>query len=798
MTRFLLLGFISSVLLAQPPKPATLTGTITDPSGAAVANAQVRLTSRDDAFRIAARTADDGRFTFDNLQAGEYWLQAVTEGFDQTEPLKVRLNPGESAEVNQTLNLERLAARVEVTATATAESTIESGKALDIVDSAELSRRSEFSFTEAIRLVPGLRVQQLGGPGSFTRVLTRGLRATDSGILIDGMRFRDAGSVQGDAAAFLGDIMMGVTERVEVLRGSGSSVYGTHATGGVINLVTDQGGGPLHAEVASEGGGLGLVRGLARMSGGAWHDRLQFAGGLQYLNVMNGVDGIERVRNWSGQGFVQYRVLPNATLSARVLAVTSMVGVNVNPQPAPNLPPSGFVPAIPLTDDQVRLADQGLPFQWGNATFAPNLFDPDSRRIADFTSTMTAWRQQVNPRVSYRISYQNLVSNRDNRDGPGGPGFQPLWNTSSAFGGQIDTIQARTDVLLARWNSFTAGYEFEREYYNNPSSDQNPDPAQRLSARTSAVQRSNSVFAQDTMRALGDRLQLSLSGRFQGFRLDRPVFEGGAPQYVGAPLNAPPNAYTGDAALSYFLPSSGTKLRAHVGNAYRAPALYERFGAYFYMGQFGALGDPRLRPERSLGLDFGVDQYLAANRLRVSASYFYTRLQEVIGYGDTPNDPFGRYGGYLNTGGGLARGAEVSVEAKPSRGTTLQASYTYVNADERNSTMIGGTLASIRVFPHTVTFVASQQVGKRTLLTADYWWANQYIGGTFFTGFGIRPYIFGGPNRLDLSAQYTVPLKERVNLRLFTRVENVLNQRYYEEGFRTPHTWATAGLKLMF
>ena len=53
--------------------------------------------------------------------------------------------------------------------------------------------------------------------------------------------------------------------RVEVLRGSGSSLYGSNAIGGVINLVTDEGGGPIHGSVLGEGGGLGLFRTRPRL-----------------------------------------------------------------------------------------------------------------------------------------------------------------------------------------------------------------------------------------------------------------------------------------------------------------------------------------------------------------------------------------------------------------------------------------------------------------------------------------------------------------------------------------------------
>ena len=66
----------------------------------------------------------------------------------------------------------------------------------------------------------------------------------DTAVLIDGLRFRDAAATQGDASGLLEDLIVTDVSRLEVLRGSGSSLYGSNAVGGVVNVVTDEGGGP--------------------------------------------------------------------------------------------------------------------------------------------------------------------------------------------------------------------------------------------------------------------------------------------------------------------------------------------------------------------------------------------------------------------------------------------------------------------------------------------------------------------------------------------------------------------------
>src|SRR5262249_27353572 len=200
---------------------------------------------------------------------------------------------------------------------------------------------------------------------------------------------------------------------------------------------------------------------------------------------------------------------------------------------------------------------------------------------------------------------------------------------ADGVGGGQDTVEAAADLRLARWTTFAAGSESERESYRGRHVESPPAPAENTYF-TAAGQRDSSVFFSDQFRLAADRLQIGLSGRLQHFTLRAPEFTGNQTLYAGMNFQSPPNAQTGDASAAYFLPASGTKLRAHVGNGYRAPSIFERFGSSFYMGEYSALGDPRLRPERTVAFDTGIDQYLLGQKLRASATWFYTNLQEVI------------------------------------------------------------------------------------------------------------------------------------------------------------------------
>jgi iron complex outermembrane receptor protein len=447
---------------------------------------------------------------------------------------------------------------------------------------------------------------------------------------------------------------------------------------------------------------------------------------------------------------------------------------------------------------QIKLDELGQPYSLDGATFIPALGDPDYYRTARFLSSMLSLQHQVSAPFSYRISYQAFLSDRNVVNGPLGTGFQPAFRTSNQFNGRIDTLRAQANYAAGSHHLFSAGYEFEREYFDSPSSDNNPNPAKQVNSRTQVSELSHSFDAQDQIRLLRDRLQISLSGRLQHFGLNAPEFLGTVPVYAGASAISPPNAYTADVAAAYFLRSSGTKFRTHGGNGYRKPSLYELFGTAFSGSSFTAYGDPRLKPERSIAIDGGIDQYFASDRLRLSATYFYTRLQQVIvfdssGLINIATDPFGRSSGYRNTGGGIARGLEFSADARVSSATHIKTSYTYTNARDKYSEFVDGTLQIPRTTPHSFSAVLLQNFGKHVDASFEFLAASDYL-----YQLSRRTFIFPGPRQAGLSAGYTRPVSERADMRFYLHLKNLADQIYYEDGFRTPGFTATGGVTFTY
>lgn len=807
ITAILLTFLFTPAVFAQTA--ANVSGKITQNGDVIVADATVSLDSQlDPKIKFTVATDDAGNYRFENVPPGKYTLSAAAEGMREigvSQQTVITLGAGENAVIN--LNLELFGGFKEAVtiAAGTTQTVDETSKSVSVLSNGEIEQRNEISIVDALRTVPGLRVQQLGGFGRTASIKTRGLRNQDTAVLIDGQRFRDPTAITGDASPFLSDLTVTNIQKIEVLRGSGSSLYGTNAIGGVFNIVTQATGDAVpRASLLAEGGGLGELRG--RFNFAHRYRDFTYNFGVSHTNFSKGIDGDDAARNTSGQGRFSLKLAPETTLSARIYASDSFVQLNSNPDTIGILPANGIVEARPLSRSELQRYENGTArnlLNAGNATFIPDANDADASQSSRFFNFHTALDGSFNPLATYRLSYQNLTTRRKNFNGSAGVAFQPFGgDTRSDFDGSIQTFQAKTNIA-AQSNLITIGYGFEREKYG--SRDFPVNRAQNSS--TDAAQSSNTFVVQDQLEAFSSRLQLSGAFRAQFFNLETPRFSANSP-LGNAKFDSPPAAYTFDGSAAYFFRSTKTKLRAHAGNGYRVPSLYERFGTFYATfltpNQFVLLGNPDLKPERSIAFDAGIDQTLKNERVRLSATYFYTRLIDVIGFesvvpaiGSTTRAS----GGYLNTKGGIARGAEFSADLRLSEATNIFASYTFTNSDQRQPQVGGsGILRTLGIPAHQFSFVVNQRIARRVNLNFDFAATGSYLAPIFSNQtFQTRIYRFKGQRRGDLTASYEIPTgNDEFRIRLFGTIENVFNQDYYENGFRSARATARGGLQLNF
>ena len=749
-------------------------GTVTDENGGKVAGAQVILSS---STRVQLNTSTDesGTFEYKNLRSGSYFVEVKANGFSTFTSDEILFSRGENKDVEVQLRVAAINASVVVTPTGTAQRADEVSKVVSTLDAEQIEAKRELTLPEALRGIPGVRVQQQGSPGSLTTVRLRGQRNFDTALLLDGLRVRDAGDINGSALSLFSDLVPVALNRVEVLRGAGSSIYGTHAIGGVVNMIPEVGSSGIHFNAGFDGGSLGTFRERLEASGGG--KRFGFDVGVSRLDVRNGIDGDDAYGNTGFGGRLQVNPTPSIAIAGNLYGTIANARVNDSPF------------ALPAAFNTLG----GFPDAVAGVTFQPDFNNPDQGRRNRLLVGSGRFSQVVSDTVSYSVAYQRVSSNRRNYNGPAA---DPRFASFVPFGefeflnvnrGNIDTVDGRLNLRFSRSNLLTAGFEFERE-----SLFQSSQPSFNAFNDTTDRQRTFAVFGQDQLSFLDDRLRLSLGVRGQWYRIrsaDRPG---------NLQAREAESSITGDGAIAYFIQRSGTKLRAHVGNGFRAPSLFERFGE----GSFGSagvvrFGDPTLRAEQSISADGGFDQRLANDKVLFGATYFYTRLQRVTAFTSFATDPLGlgRFNGFVNRPGGMSRGVETYFNTSPVKGMDLRSSYTFTNSDRESM-----GLAPEYVIPKHLFGLTLTQRYRAFLLSFDLNRTGSYIAPVFENNLPFRQadLTFDGYTKADLFASYERRQTERVTIVFFGGVENVLNERYFENGFLAPRAVGRGGVKVRF
>ena len=156
------------------------------------------------------------------------------------------------------------------------------GSSISVVKGETLATSNPGSLVDALRTVPGVDICESGGPGSTTNIRLRGANTGQTLVMIDGIRINDPTAASGDF-----DFAMfapSAIERIEVLKGPQSALYGSDAMGGVVNIITKKGSGPAQFNVRTEGGSYGTAVTNGSVTGrqGPWSYAV--TGGGQHSN----------------------------------------------------------------------------------------------------------------------------------------------------------------------------------------------------------------------------------------------------------------------------------------------------------------------------------------------------------------------------------------------------------------------------------------------------------------------------------------------------------------------------------
>ncbi len=265
MKRFIGISFVIAlttfVCFAQ--NTGAIKGTIT-PAGTDIAlhQASVRIVQ----LNRTTTTDENGAYEFSGVPSGRYTVLAHLDGFaDATQPVTVGTG-GATVTLNFQMQISSLRAQVTVTASGTEQSVFDSFQSVNSVGSAQITERAATSLGDVLALETGVAKRSFG-PGS-SRPVIRGFDGDRVLVLQDGVRTGSVGSQSGDHGEPVDPL---AAERIEVVKGPGTLLYGSNALGGVVNVIGND-------ENEAHPGFRGSITGLA----GTADKQAGFASNLEY------------------------------------------------------------------------------------------------------------------------------------------------------------------------------------------------------------------------------------------------------------------------------------------------------------------------------------------------------------------------------------------------------------------------------------------------------------------------------------------------------------------------------------
>lgn len=575
-----------------------------------------------------------------------------------------------------------------------------------VITSKEIEAHQRRTLPDVLKSVPGLNVVQTNGPGGQTSVFMRGANSNHTKVLIDGIDVSDPSNP--NRSFDFGQMLATDIERVEVLRGPQSGLYGADALGGVILIYTKTGKGPPKVNTMIEGGSFGTFNQATSVSGGT--DKYNYAVNISHFRA-NDVPVTPYYYLLPGEQRLDNNY-DNWTYSAKL-------GVNLSKDVTVN-----FV---------TRYTDASLAFIGDDySTYPSHAQSSRSHQDVDdfFSRGEVVWRTLGGNLTNYfGINYANLQTT--NIDPASATGFNE---------GDRVKYDWRSVLRVAPGYTIVTGADHQNEQLNTPD--------------LFAEEWNNGVFAELQSEIFRDFFLVA------NVRYDDNENFGGHTTWRVAP--------------AYLIQATGTKLKASVGTAFKAPTLSQRFQdfpPYFF-------GNPDLKPEESLGMDAGFEQQIFGGHAQFGATYFYNDITNLI-------DSNATFTSYINVGKARTSGVEAFVSADITDNLRVRADYTYTEAtDEDTHTQLlrrprnkGSISAGWTPYDPLLLTASVVLIGK----SADVDRATS-ISPVELPGFGI----------VNVAADYK--LNDRMSV--FGRVDNLFDRHYENpDGFLATGIGVYGGIK---
>ena len=624
-----------------------------------------------------------------------------------------------------------------VSATTVPTPASELGSSVTVVTGDDLQREQLRTVPDALKKVPGLDIVQTGGPGGQTSVFMRGTNANHVKVLIDGI---DVGNPSITNGAFdFGHLLTSDIEKIEVLRGPQSGLYGSDAIGGVIAITTKKGEGPPRVTATAEAGSFGTFNQTASLRGS--QANFSYAFNVAHFRSTDvPVTPLHLLAPGEKRNNDNY---DNWTYSAKL-------GADLSDNLAVNFVARYTDAKLGFTGEDFRLFPLDFPealqstqrnhnfYSRGEAVWS--LFDDRFKNYFGVNYT-NQWDWTLNPNPDFFFA-SPLVS-------------PPITNL-----GERIKFDWRGEARLIPGQTVVLGLEHQSESLRTDSTG-TVDPFFNFTQTTTTAKTSNKAGYVELQSEFAKRFFLVSNVRYD----DNQSFG--------------PHT-TWRLAPAFIVPGTNTKLKGSYGTGFKAPTLTQ---LYVNNPSFNAVANPNLRPETSKGYDFGFEQPLFHDRVNFGVTYFHNDIKNLI------NNVFNLSSfsfTYVNVGAATTYGTETFASIAVTDQLKLRADYTtIVTRDE--TTGLGLRNRPGHKESLSAIWSPNQQFTLSTTLL--------YVGRAVeFNRDGTIPRVDSDAYTLvNIAGNYKVD--DRVTV--FGRIDNLLN-RHYESpvGFDQPGFGAYGGIRV--
>ena len=719
--RFRLAILMAGLLRGQS---AGISGYIFDPSGRPVPGAAVACGD------ASARTLADGSFHIPGSGACE--ASITLEGFAvQTASLSGSNN-------RVVLSIAGLAEKVVVSATRAETSVDEAGVAANIVTAEELKQR-QFPFVlDILREMPGMQIVKTGRYGGTTSVFTRGAPSNGTLVLLDGVPLNQPGDFVN-----LANLMSTGVDRIEIVRGPESALFGAQASAGVIQLFSKRGdpeSNVPHGSVSYERGSFETDRWAGNLNGGLG-ERFDYSlSGEQFHNV--GEYQNDFYRNTTGMANLGFRFSPSTELRGVFRGFDTTVGL-------PNRVGYGIFDSDEHFTDRDYTAGLSLSDVRGHNFFQKISGGYHWERGIDI-NPLTDGPYSVSAlvrNVALPVPRVYLVSLLDPKRLPAQipAGERVVSRSVTLFGGPPSaSIVSRGDFnYQGTWaqnsGSLVFGYDLERQ-------------AGVITGRD--VSRTNNGFFASEQYTFFKRLSLSGGARVEQSTIFGAEF---TPRVAGSLRILGERGF-----LSSLL------VRASAGRGVREPSLLDSFAKDPFF-----VGNPSLKLEKTNSYEAGLLAEWFHRRLRTEVSAFRNSFRDLIVFVSLPPLFIGTWD---NVDAAYARGFEFSAQTRPWRNIQLSGQHTLLWSRVVNSSsplsLTTGIGQELGRRPHNSSSLSLTIAPSRWTLQMTAWYFGEHQEQSDVFGVNRAPGYWGSmANASYRASKHVVP---------FLRVENVANSRYQE------------------